>query len=284
MLAWAFESKAEDGGAWATGRDARGARVVSRKAEWMDMVEMVEAGREVIGDLGSWAASKGVLRRVLAAAALVIVISGMRPTAGAASGPVTVCTGSGCDYESIAAAVAGVGVGGRIDVLDAVHTESDIVVDKDVTIAGLGASDTIVQAHSLPGDAAGRVFEVADGVELTICDLTVRHGRVAGSSAHGGGILNHGVLTLRRVALMANEAVGEYAYSGGTARGGGLYSDGSLLIVDSTVSTNLAEGGEGYSKGGAGEGGGLFAKEGTIRLVNVTVSGNVASGGDACGP
>lgn len=249
----------------------------------MDMVQMVEAGREAIGDLASWAAGKGVPRSVLAAAALMMTLFGMGPTTSAASGPVTVCRGGGCDYGSIAAAVAGVGEGGTIDVLDAEHTESGIVIDKDVTIAGLGASDTIVQAHSLPGEAAGRVFEVADGVEATIRDLMVRHGRVSASPAHGGGVLNHGALTLRRVLLTANEAVGEYGYYGGPARGGGLYSDGSLLIVDSTVSTNLVQGGEGYATGGAGEGGGLFANEGSARLVNVTVSGNGASRGDACG-
>jgi len=277
-----LESKAEDGELVRRAAMPVAQAFWRRKVDWMDMVEMVEAARRTMGDLASCAAYKGVPSRILAAVT-VVVIFGTGPATSAANGSVTVCAGGGCDYESIAAAVAGVGEGGTIDVLDAEHTESGIVVDKDVTIAGLGASDTIVQAHSLPGEAGARVFEIADGVEVTIRDLTVRHGRVLGSSAHGGGILNHGALTLRRVALTVNEAVGEYGYYGGNARGGGLYSDGSLLIVDSTVASNLVQGGEGYATGGAGEGGGLFATEGTGRLVNVTVSGNGASRGDACG-
>jgi hypothetical protein len=199
-----------------------------------------------------------------------------------AAGHVTVC-GSGCDYASIAVALLNVSAGGTIEVLDAAHTEAGIVVDKDVTIAGLGASDTTVQAHATRGAATQRVFRISAGAEVTIQDLMIRHGNVSGGSPQGGGILNHGTLTLERVAVTANDAVGMSGTFGGTARGGGVYSDGDLSVLDSTISLNSAQGGAGDAVGGDGEGGGLYAGGDSARLVNVTVSGNDVRKGDACG-
>jgi hypothetical protein len=199
-----------------------------------------------------------------------------------AAGRVTVC-GSGCDYAFIAAALPNVSAGGTIEVLDVAHTEAGIVVDKDVIIAGLGASDTIVQAHATRGEAAARVFEIAAGTEVMLRDLKVRHGYVSGTTSKGGGILNHGTLILERVAIEANDAVGATGYVGGTARGGGVYSDGELQIVDSTISTNSAQGGAGYSRGGDGEGAGVFAAGEIARFKNVTISGNDARRGPDSG-
>ena len=220
--------------------------------------------------------------RLAAVSVVVVAVLGARPMAAEAAGHVTVC-GSGCNYASISAALPNVSAGGTIEVLDAEHTEAGILVDKDVTIAGLGASDTIVQAHTSRGGATQRVFEISAGAEVTIRDLTIRHGNVAGSSPKGGGILNHGTLTLARVAVTANDAVGVSGTFGGTAHGGGVYSDGDLSVLDSTISLNSAEGGAGDAVGGDGEGGGLYAAGGSARLVNVTVSGNEVRKGYACG-
>jgi len=252
-----------------------------RKVVQMENRQVVEQVRESRWDArrGAWI---GVLPRLMAVSVLVVAVAGMRPVTSVAAGRVTVC-GGGCDYGSIEAAVAGISTGGMIDILDAEHTESGILVDKDVTIAGLGASDTIVQAHATRGAAAQRVFEIAAGAEVTIRDVTVRHGNVSGGSPQGGGILSRGTLTLERVAVRANDAAGVSGTFGGTARGGGVYSDGDLLVVDSTINANSAEGGAGDSVGGDGEGGGLFAGGGSARLLNVTISGNGVRKGNACG-
>lgn len=60
----------------------------------------------------------------------------------------TVCA-AGCDSTTIQAAIdnAGTTNGAIIEITDPIHTEAGIVVNKDVTIRGLGSDDTIVQAH-----------------------------------------------------------------------------------------------------------------------------------------
>ena len=223
----------------------------------------------------------GVVARLAAVSVLVTAVLGLRPLTSAAAGRVTVC-GSGCDRDSIAVALTEVSAGGTIEVLDAEHTEGGILVDKDVTIAGLGASESIVQAHATHGEAATRVFEIAPEAEVTIQDLTVRHGNVSGVSPRGGGILNHGMLTLERVAVVSNQVVGADGDPGETAQGGGVYSDGDLTVIGSTLSSNTARGGDGPSHnddGGDGQGGALFIGGGSTGLVDVTISANSAHGG-----
>jgi hypothetical protein len=55
----------------------------------------------------------------------------------------TVCV-SGCKYTTIAAAIAAAKANDTISILDAVHTESNITVDRNLTIQGKGAAKTAV--------------------------------------------------------------------------------------------------------------------------------------------
>lgn len=110
-----------------------------------------------------------------------------------------------------------------------------------VTVAGAGASSTIVDANFLD-----RAFDIAQGPIVTISGLTIEHGRPGDlghatdcpssplPEADGGGILTFGVLTLSNDILTDNIA------SGG---GGGLFDqdDGDTLnISGSTFSANEA--------------------------------------------
>jgi hypothetical protein len=197
---------------------------------------------------------------------------------------ITVCA-STCVHKTIQAAVddPSTDAGDTIQVLDATHTESGIVVNKSVTIIGTSPSGTIVQAEMMGSPADDRVFRIESGAIVTIRDMTIRHGRASGSPAQGGGILNDGTLTLVRVAVTDNLALGSDGNPGGPAEGGGICNNGTLTVVSSVVSSNDAQAGDGSSSGadgGDGHGGGIANGTGrALTVVNSTVSGNAARGG-----
>lgn len=122
-----------------------------------------------------------------------------------------------------------------------------------------------------------------------------------GGSGSGGGIANHGTLTLVRVRVTGNRAVGGSGGSGGSGgvlpgsvgsggegSGGGIVNTGTLVVRDSTVSSNEAVGGFSFSPPGFGggatagdaAGGGIAQLAGTLTVSGSTVEGNRALGGD----
>lgn len=85
------------------------------------------------------------------------------------------------------------------------YTEAaGIVVDRDLTITGAHASNTVVQAAPVAGQASNRVFRV-DGANCVLEDLTIRHG---GGTSYGGGVYANSTSTstLNRCVLFANVA------------------------------------------------------------------------------
>jgi hypothetical protein len=99
--------------------------------------------------------------------------------------------------------------------------------------------------------------------------------------------LNNGTLTLERVAVRDNRAIGAEASPGGDAEGGGIFNNGSLTVVQSTVSGNEADAGDGvYSgdDGGDAHGGGIAnGEDGSLMVINSTISGNSALPGEGSG-
>lgn len=84
---------------------------------------------------------------------------------------------------------------------------------------------------TVSGNRRHRVFEVAPGAKLTIGHITV----TGGLADDGGGILNHGELTLEGLSVTENEA---------RARGGAVANlGGDLFVVNSTFWNNRAESG-----------------------------------------
>jgi hypothetical protein len=154
----------------------------------------------------------------------------------------------------------------------------DLDITDDLTIVGVGAKHTIIDAAFL--DRAFDVF--ADTVEFF--DLAIRNGRAAGSS--GGAIANYGngQLTIARSTIRENLA---------ESFGGGVYHAGAVLrVTDSTFEENSASDGGGGLMIGTGAtaeitgstiafnrsmgGAGGIANIGTLTLVNDTLSGNRA--------
>jgi hypothetical protein len=176
----------------------------------------------------------------------------------------TVCA-SGCDFTTIQAAIDDTSTpnGAIIEVTDPIHTEAGIVVNKDVTIRGRGADDTIVQAHETLDEAPERVFRVEKGTTVIFESMTIRHGRPLPKTEDGGGIKNYGTLTIKNCAVANNSAIG----------GGGISNEGTLTIVASTISDNVARG-DGPPGQWCGGGGGVKSSAGTLTIVNSTITGN----------
>ncbi|MCI0710838.1 MAG: CSLREA domain-containing protein, partial [Chloroflexi bacterium] len=116
------------------------------------------------------------------------------------------------------------------------NLNGDFDIITPVTINGAGIDQTIIQAHTLPESAGGRVFDIInDTTNVTFNGLTIRHGN---EIAHGGGIRTEGPLNLDDVKLSDNFT---------TERGGAIYVDGAPVdIRDSEFVGNVGE-----SDGGA---------------------------------
>lgn len=224
------------------------------------------------------------------ALALLTALTGLAPLPAArAALIITVCT-SGCDYTTIQAAINAAPASAIISVTDAVHTEAGITVNKSMTITGAGTSSTIVQAHANENQASNRVFTVSSGVTVTVRSMTIRHGKVTGDPAQGGGVYNNGTLTITNSTISGNTAQagnGGTDYGGGDAFGGGIANGHhkTLSVTSSTISSNTVQGGDGWwdgYDGGDGNGGGIAQSSfgtGMLTFTNSTISGNTAQGG-----
>jgi hypothetical protein len=182
-------------------------------------------------------------------------------------GRLTVCA-SGCDFTTIQAAIdsRSTKADTTIEVVDPVHTEAGIRVNKDVVIQGRGAENTIVQAHADVDEATQRIFSIAAETFVTIRGITIRHGNPASAPQSGGAIRNEGELILEECAIRDNQG----------SAGGGIFNDGTLTLINSTVSHNVATGGDTYYE--CNTGGGIKIMSGEVSLINSTVSSNTAKG------
>jgi hypothetical protein len=192
------------------------------------------------------------------------------PTATLLPASDSVCA-SGCDFTTIQAAIDNPDTtsGAIIEVIDPVHTEAGIVVDIDITIRGLGANATIIQAHEIPEQSPERVFHIVEGADVVLEKMTVRHGRPSKQEECGGGIMNHGTLTLDKSVVSDNVS----------NSGGGICNAGTLTLINSSVSHNTADGigPVGYT---CGAGGGIKCERGSLTLINSTINGNQSEDAD----
>ena len=165
-----------------------------------------------------------------------------------------------------------------------------VLINKSVRI--LGGWDTGFTAQTgmsvIDGQAARRGITV-NGVIAAIERVQIENG----SAGAGGGIANHGDLTIDRSVLRGNTA-GDCC-GGFTGSGGGIYNSWRLAVVNSTVEENIAFNGDGggiFNSGmaslsgvslvgngvslagnGARSGGAIYNR-GTLVVTNSTLSGN----------
>jgi hypothetical protein len=139
---------------------------------------------------------------------------------------------------------------------------SELLINKDLTIAGPGADVITVSGAGLPPSGPSREFYIPLTSTVQIAGLTIAQGHTSGGN-EGGGVDNAGTLTLSRCAVAGNSTT--------DAGGGGIANAGTLTITDSTISGNSA------NSNFNDFGGGLY-NTGTAMLLNSTVSGNTAGG------
>ncbi|MEZ4640491.1 MAG: hypothetical protein R2856_36965 [Caldilineaceae bacterium] len=115
---------------------------------------------------------------------------------------------------------------------------------------------TVLSVHGFDMPPSTGTINPGSDVNVTLRGLTIRRGM----SREGGGIYNHGNLTIYDSTIEGNVAINDWAdiaqglvTSGEEGRGGGIYSSGSLALYRSTVSGNQSEyyGGSIYLTGSA---------------------------------
>ncbi len=130
----------------------------------------------------------------------------------------TVCP-NGCDHTTIQAAINAASDGDLIQILmTSPHTEPDIVVNKSLTIEGLGTHTTFVQAADSLENSTQRVFTILSDYDVTLRNFRIQYGNP--QSGNGGGLLvpssvgsGNGHLQLDSVWFWFNHA----------EKGGGMY-------------------------------------------------------------
>ncbi len=135
-------------------------------------------------------------------------------------------------------------------ILETAADGGGLTITQGVTINVMFGSVTI------DGGNAFTVFTVNSGVDAVLNGLTIAHGNNTTPNGVGGGVVNHGTLTINDSTLLDNSASGS---------GGGVYNDGTLTVSDSTFSGNAAP-----------EGGGLLTSGGTATISDSTFSGNTS--------
>lgn len=148
-----------------------------------------------------------------------------------------------------------------------------ISVSRKLTVSGRGRGATI--------KGGSPVLAVAAGAKVRVTGLTITGGKAPdcvewASYVCGGGVVNHGTLTLDRVTVAGNTATGDADRT--DAYAAGIYNawDGTLVMTRSTVRGNHTE----ATAAGWGQGGGI-GNDGTLTIRGSTISGNTTAGGVA---
>jgi hypothetical protein len=158
-----------------------------------------------------------------------------------------------------------------------VLTSGELYLDKDLVLTGLGKELSI-----LDGSLSSRVFDIAEGSNVTLSDLTVRNGWARECQAdhrtrsEGGGIYNAGFLHLNRCTVTGNYANYKNSHCDDqghdlpeSTRGAGIFNRGTLILDESAIDGNFG------LDDRAGFGAGIY-NAGVAILNDSSISGNVA--------
>lgn len=185
-------------------------------------------------------------------AALMLAACSQTPAAPAL-GPqatLTVTDGGDSGDGTLRSAIAQASAGDHITFavgFETVTLASELVIDKDLTIAGPYGGSVTVSGNNSTG-----VFRISADTTVELHNLTITDGYT------NSGVYNAGTLTVMYSTISGNNAV----------FGGGILNTGTLTVTNSTVSGNSASFG----------GGGIFNSDtATLTVTNGTISGNSAA-------
>lgn len=174
------------------------------------------------------------------------------------------CTNSGNPCATIGRAIDAAVDGDQIQIAAGVYTER-LQIDKALTLLGEDLSTTIVQAATARGVASERTVTIADDVDVTLFNLTVRHGN---TTTDGGGVFSEGgFLNLQSVLITDNDAA---QWGAGLSAGG----DGATVLLANVVVRN--NGTAATERGGGLDLGRNFTAT-TVQLNNVEIVNNTAA-------
>ena len=162
-----------------------------------------------------------------------------------------VCSGEGCQFQSIEEAVASAPSGSTIRICPGTYDAFGI--SRDVTIIGAGDGDDDSSNTIVESSDNGNVVSVSGGARATLQSLRITGGS---SPDNGGGVNNTATLTLIDCTVTDNSA---------SAGGGGIYNAGTLTLTSCDVTDNS----------GSDGGGGIFNDEhGAVALTDCRITGN----------
>ncbi|MCX6163390.1 MAG: T9SS type A sorting domain-containing protein [Ignavibacteriae bacterium] len=161
---------------------------------------------------------------------------------------------------------------------------SGYTINKNLTICGQGASQTIVQAHTTENSADRRVFSIGSGYTVTIRDLTIRHGRYT-SSNKGAGIYTGYTSNLSLINCIIEKNYLSFVDNDGRSYGGAglcIYylTTGSVNIDKCLFQYNSNTGGT-WNSGGAIMNQDWSTNTGAVTITNSTFNNNTAAWGSA---
>ena len=197
-----------------------------------------------------------------------------------ASSAVTSCDDDG-DFDTLRHAVLVANSGDTIKL-------SGLACSKITLQAGaitVAASDLTIEGpaggtFTIDGGGTDRVFVHGGPGTLSLTDLTVTNGLIAGDKAIGGCIYTKGNLSLTRSTVTSCKAIGQTL-----AFGGGAVAYGDMALDASTVTGNLADAVAAAKSAAMGGGVVSLGQNKGLTVMHSVVSGNTAhaTGGKAYG-
>src|ERR1039457_3882485 len=133
------------------------------------------------------------------------------------------------------------------------------VITRNVTIQGSGAT---IARSTASGTPVFRIFDVSSAGSLTLNSVTISNGLANNGQQGGGGIFNHGTLTITASTFSGNSE----------QEGGGIFNQKTAIVTNNPFSNNTAT---------VYGGGALLNAAGTMTVTGNTFTGNTGPGGGA---
>jgi len=146
---------------------------------------------------------------------------------------------------------------GTVYITSGTYNESNIQINKNMTIIGESQKNTIIDGQQ----SGNSIFNITSGVNVTIINLTLTNG-MTGSTGNGAAIDSSGTLTVDNITFTNNN---------GLNGGGAIAEFGSLTVNNCTFTNNNATNG----------GGGAIIEFGSLTINNSNFTNNTSMGGGA---